>query len=302
MPDDVHRPPTPDPASTSTSAGADRGWTAAGVKPEPAPVRARTAPATDPLARRSPTLFRLFGLYLHWYFWRRFHAVRISRTGLPRAQPGRPLIVYSNHPSWWDPALYIVLCNRMFPGRAGYGPMDAKALGQYGVLERMGVFGVEQETARGAARFLEISQRVLATPSHILWITAEGQFTDPRLRPIRLRPGIAHLARRTPGAVILPLAIEYTFWNESRPEALARFGDPIDTGGARTTAEWTAHLEAALTRTVDALAAESAQRSPALFHPLVRGGAGIGGIYDLWRRSRAWIAGQRFDPTHEGPE
>ena len=35
---------------------------------------------------------------------------------------------------------------------------------------------------------------------------------------------MAHLARRVPGAVILPMAVEYTFWNESRAEALVRFG------------------------------------------------------------------------------
>jgi 1-acyl-sn-glycerol-3-phosphate acyltransferase len=260
------------------------------------------APEKDPLAGRSPTLFRLFGLYLHWFFWRRFHAVRISRSGQPRGTVGRPLIIYGNHPSWWDPALYILLCNKLFPGRPGFGPMDAKALGRYGVLEKMGVFGVEQDTPRGAARFLSTSERVLADPASILWITAEGHFTDPRQRPIRLRPGLAHLARRIPDAVILPLAVEYSFWNESQPEALARFGDPIETGRDRSTAEWTAHLEHELTRTMDALATESAQRNPALFHSLVRGGAGVGGIYDLWRRVRAWSAGQTFDPSHEGTE
>ncbi len=256
----------------------------------------------DPLARRSAMLFRLFGWYLHWFFWRRFHAVRVSRTGMPRAPAGRPLIIYGNHPSWWDPALYILLCSKLFPGRAGYGPMDAKALGKYGVLEKMGVFGIALDTPRGAARFLATSERVLADPASILWITAEGHFTDPRQRPVRLRPGLAHLARRIPGAVILPLAVEYSFWNESRPEALARFGDPIETGRARSTAEWTAHLEQQLTRTMDALAAESAERNPALFHALVRGGTGVGGVYDLWRRLRAWSAGQHFDPSHEGPE
>jgi 1-acyl-sn-glycerol-3-phosphate acyltransferase len=247
-------------------------------------------------------LYRLFGLYLHWYFWRRFHAVRVSRAGLPLGVAGRPLIIYGNHPSWWDPALYILLCNKLFPGRAGFGPMDARALGKYGLLEKMGVFGIELDTARGAARFLATSERVLAAPGSILWITAEGHFTDPRQRPIRLRPGLAHLARRIPDAVILPLAVEYSFWNESRPEALARFGAPIESGRARSTGEWTAHLEAQLAETMDALAAESMARDPALFQALVRGGAGVGGIYDVWRRVRAWAAGRRFDPSHEGRE
>ena len=135
----------------------------------------------------------------------------------------------------------------------------------------------------------------------MLWITAEGAFTDPRRRPIHLRPGIAHLARRVPGAVILPLAVEYTFWNESKPEALARFGTPIGSGGG-TVADWTPRLEAALAETIDALAAESMQRDPALFQPLLRGATGVGGIYDLWRRSRALAAGRRFDPRHEDRE
>ena len=276
-----------------------------GLANKPSPVGRGLGEGPDrknPLSNRSPTLFWLFGWYLHWYFWRRFHAVRVSHSGMPRVAPGRPLIIYGNHPSWWDPALYILLCNKLFPGRAGYGPMDAAALGKYGVLEKMGVFPVEQDTQRGAARFLATSLHVLSDPGSILWITGEGHFTDPRVRPLRLRPGIAHLARRVPGAIILPLAIEYSFWNESRPEALARFGDPIDTGRDRTTAEWTRHLEAELARTMDALTLESTLRNPALFRPLVRGGAGVGGIYDLWRRLRAWSAGQRFDPSHEGQE
>jgi 1-acyl-sn-glycerol-3-phosphate acyltransferase len=271
------------------------------------PIVATLPPAArgadpDPLRRRSARLFWLFGWYLHWYFWRRFRAVRVCRSGLPAAPARQPLIIYSNHPSWWDPALYILLCNKLFPGRAGYGPMDARSLGQYGVLEKMGVFGIELDSQRGAARFLETSLRVLADPGSILWITAEGHFSDARTRPVRLRPGIAHLARRVPGALILPLAIEYGFWNESRPEALARFGEPIATGRERSTAEWTTHLEAELARTMDALAAESAARNPALFRTLVRGGAGIGGVYDVWRRLRAWAAGHRFDPSHEGSE
>ena len=259
-------------------------------------------PDADPATARSDALFALFSTYLRFYFWRHFHAVRASRTGLPAAPPGRPLIIYSNHPSWWDPALYILLQSRLFPHHRGYGPMDAEALAKYPLLARMGVFGIALDTPRGAARFLRTSLSVLSNPANILWITAEGAFTDPRLRPLHLRPGLAHLARHIPNATILPLAIEYTFWNESRPEALIRFGPPIDTTRDRSVPEWTALLEHSLTQTLDALAEESTARNPGLFTPLLRGGAGIGGVYDLSRRVHAWRTGHRFDPTHGGPE
>jgi 1-acyl-sn-glycerol-3-phosphate acyltransferase len=252
------------------------------------------------LTRRSAILFRLFGWYLRWYFFRSFHAVRIARDGLPAALEGRPLILYSNHPSWWDPAVYILLATKLFPGRKGYGPIDSKALGQYGLLARMGAFGVPRDDPKGAAIFLRTSLAVLAQPASILTVTAEGRFTDPRSRPIALQPGLAHVARQVPEAVILPLALEYSFWNESKAEVLMRFGPPVQPPASGQVADWTERLEAALTDTMDALAAQSITRNAGLFQKLQGGGAGVGGIYDLWRRARAVMAGRPFDPSHEG--
>ena len=255
--------------------------------------------SADPLAVRSAFLFRLFGLYLRWYFWRAFHGVRISRTGLPALPAGRPVVIYTNHPSWWDPALFILICDTLLRDRVGFGPMETAALGRYGLLQRMGVFGIDLASPRGAARFLEVGRRVLSRPDSALWITAEGAFTDARARPVRLRPGLAHLARRAPEAVLVPMAIEYTFWNERKPEALVRFGPPIDAGRSRGVAEWTGLLEASLTETMDALACESATRDATLFASLLRGTAGVGGIYDSWRRARAWTQGRRARLLHE---
>ena len=159
--------------------------------------------------------------------------------------------------------------------------MDARALERYPLLRRMGVFGIDLDTPRGAARFLDVSLAVLRNKSSVLWITAEGGFGDSRVRPVRLRPGLAHLARRVPDAVLVPMAIEYTFWNERKPEALVRFGPPLEAGGERNLNEWQSLLGDELTRTMDALAAESLARNPALFVPVMQGVGGVGGVYDL---------------------
>jgi 1-acyl-sn-glycerol-3-phosphate acyltransferase len=253
----------------------------------------------DPFADRSRVLLTLFGWYLRcWYVPRRFRALRISHAGLPQVSAGKSLVIYSNHASWWDPAMYILLGLGLLPERIGYGPMDAAELKRYGLLRRMGVFGIDTRTRRGAAEFLRIGRRILADPRGTLWVTAEGRFTDPRRRPVTLRPGIAHLARHVPDLVFMPLALEYSFWNETRPEALARFGAPMIFVDRRDPAEINAVLAAALADTMDALAAESMTRDPALFRPLLRGEAGVGGIYDLWRRLRSWASGRRFDAAH----
>ena len=248
----------------------------------------------------STVTLRFFRRIVRSYFRKHFRAVLIQNSDILKQATG-PLILYANHGSWWDPMVCVLLAQTLLPSRKHYAPMDAAPLARYPVLRKLGIFPIELATARGAVQFLRTSEAILKEGG-VLWVTPQGRFSDTRERPLAFKPGLAALALRVPQATVIPLAIEYTFWNESRAEALAHFGDPIETGRDRSTAEWTAHLEGELARTMDVLAAQSAQRNPALFRPLVRGGAGIGGVYDLWRRLRAWTAGQRFDPSHEGQE
>lgn len=243
-------------------------------------------------------LFRGFSKYVRWYVAGSFHAVRVSRAGMPDPVPGRPMIVCANHPSWWDPLLFIHIAASLMPERVAFGVMDAAMLERYGVFKRLGVFGVTPD-AKGATRIVRTGTALMTQPSHVLFVTPQGRFTDARERPVTLRPGVAHIAARTPGIAAVPLAVECVFWNEAKPEALVRFGPPVDVDGcdAKTLNE---RLEAGLTRTMDALADESRSRDPALFKTLLRSRTGVGGVYDLWRRGRALARGERFDPSHEG--
>ena len=213
------------------------------------------------------------------------------------------MIVFGNHPSWWDPALYMVLADRLFRGRPGFGPMDEEALARYGFFRRLGIFGIARGRAAGARRFLEVGRAVLASRGArgraMIWVTAEGDFTDPRQRPVRLMPGIAHLARAAPDALLLPLAIEYVFWNESRPELLLRFGAPIEADPDLRPAAWNRLLQDALTLEMDRLAEASMRRDKRQFQPLMRGSAGSSWMYDLYRGVRARFGGRRFTPAHE---
>ena len=249
----------------------------------------------------SPRLLRWFALYLRRYFARNFTAVRVSRAGAEPPPWDRPVIIYSNHPSWWDPIFYMLLGHDYLRIEQGYGPMDEAMLEKYGIFRRLGIFGVEAGTRRGAATFLRTSLAVLERPGATLWLTAEGEFTDPRRRPLSLRPGLAHLAARLPGARVMPLALDYPFWNERRPEALARFGEPIVMAGAeRSIEEWTDVFRRRLEETMDALTEDAARRDPAAFHTLVEGRTGVGGIYDLARRALAALRGERFESGHGG--
>jgi 1-acyl-sn-glycerol-3-phosphate acyltransferase len=254
------------------------------------------------VAARSPAFCSFFGAVMRRQMQRHFHAVRIAKKGPARLPQRKAAIVYSNHPSWWDPALFMVLTTTLLRGRKGYGPIDAAQLERYRFMRRIGVFGIEPGTCRGAVQFLRTSAAILADPDSVLWVTAQGAFADPRVRPARLQPGTAHLMARLDGIVAIPLALEYPFWSERLPEALCRLGEPLCSGDGASVARWRTQLEEALATTMDALATDAVARELGRFNVILRGRSGIGGIYDLFRRSRAAVRGEHFEPEHGGRE
>jgi hypothetical protein len=182
-----------------------------------------------------------------------------------------------------------------------YAPIDAAALARYGFLSRLGLFGIEMNALSGVRTFLTTGAAILERPNTILAVTAQGRFTDPRERPVRLLPGIGHLAQRIARGIVVPVAFEYPFWNERLPEALAYFGQPIPACSEATPKAWTTRIAAALESAQDVLAHESLRRDPKNFKIILQGRQGIGGVYDRWRWLKARLTGRRFHLGH-GPE
>ncbi len=228
---------------------------------------------------------------------------------------GASVLVVMNHAGWWDPLSCVRLsegCDA-FRARSHFAPIDAEMLEKYGVFKRLGFFGVASDEAKGARQFLRTGRVILGgagAGSRALWVTAQGRFADVRERPVVLRPGVAHLLSHLQGqprmnAVVVVLSIEYVFWDQRTPELLAAFG-PVravadgatSQGDGRRVDAWRAMLEADLTATMDRLAAAAIGRDPTAFVALASGRKGVGGIYDLGRRIKAGLTGQRFDPRH----
>lgn len=235
----------------------------------------------------SRSLLHLFGRYSDIYLRRHFHRVRLLKSGSPVSADGLPLVIYLNHASWWDPLVCLLLARRFFPERESYGPIDAHALGRYRFFERLGFFAVEKGVA-GAANFLRATESILSSEKSALWITPQGRFSDVRERPVLLRAGLSHIASRAEGAAFIPLAIEYSFWEERLPEILISFGRPV---GTET-------FEVALASVQDRLSAAAQRRDPGEWTLLLNGAEGTGGIYEIWNRSRAKLLGKSYAPAH----
>ena len=75
---------------------------------------------TTPDAPAVPSWFQNgFHRFLRPYLKRHFHAIAIVRQSRfeSAVATGLPLIVYANHPSWWDPLIAHFLNRTLFPSR-----------------------------------------------------------------------------------------------------------------------------------------------------------------------------------------
>jgi 1-acyl-sn-glycerol-3-phosphate acyltransferase len=250
-------------------------------------------------ARELPRISRARLLFfrgiVRTYLRRHFRAVMLQNSER-LAQAKGPLVVYANHSSWWDPMISMLLAERLLPQYAHYAPMDSAALAKYPILRKLGIFPVEMESARGAAQFLRMSESVLAQGG-VLWITPQGRFADSR-EPLAFKPGLGALATRVPGLELLPLAIEYTFWNERLPEVLMRFGEVIEVPADLDTAAATELLRVALAAAMSDLKHAAVARDPQAFQVISEGGRGTGGVYGFMRRLKATLTGKPAELDH----
>ena len=195
----------------------------------------------------------------------------------------------------------FLLSAELLPERKHFAPMDAESLDRYAVLKQLGVFPVAIESARGAVQFLRTGQAVLESGG-VLWVTPQGRFVDPREAPLTFKPGLATLAARMGRCTLLPLAIEYTFWNERKPEVLLEFAEPIEVENA-SAADLGATLVEALTGVMKQLETRALTRDPGSFERvLLRGSAGTGGMYGFGQRLRAVLLRKPYRAEHTQTE
>ena len=192
----------------------------------------------------------------------------VSRgPGCRACRRARPVIVCSNHPSWWDPAFFILLQTRLFAGRTGFGPMDAAGAREIRGARAHGRVrdraGHAREGPRGSCDQLARSRR----PSPRAVDHGAGRIRRPAdpagAAAARHRPSAPARAGR--GRAAAGDGVQLLERGQAGGAGPVR--RPIAAGRERSVAEWTALLEAELARTMDELAAESQSRNPRLFQP-----------------------------------
>lgn len=175
---------------------------------------------------------RWFEHFFAWHVRRRFagrfSAVRVlGLEHLQRERERRPVLLVSNHTSWWDPLLMFHLS---FAGARleGHALMDAKNLRALPLLGWIGAFGVEIGDKEDGERAVRYGASLLSRPGVLVGVYPQGRERPATERPLGFKNGAARMALLAPvEPAILPLSVRYEHGRHEKPELLANLGPPL---------------------------------------------------------------------------
>jgi 1-acyl-sn-glycerol-3-phosphate acyltransferase len=137
-----------------------------------------------------------------------------------------PVVLVSNHQSYWDVMIGIWLVHRVLAADP-YGMMDAANLRRLPFFTRIGVFGVERGEKGLGRESLTYAAGLLDRPGRVVWIFPQGDERPSTLRPLGFRRGAAVVAAAAPGARVVPLALRYELGKTELPYAWLDFGPAL---------------------------------------------------------------------------
>ena len=130
----------------------------------------------------------------------------------------------ANHSCWWD--LYLAhFLNETIPVD-GYGMMEHANLTRFGFFRRIGAFSVDRSSPAGVRASIDYASSCSGGRTSGVWIFPQGKIVGNDVRPLGFQPGLRTLVRRAGRVRIVPVALRYEFWQDERPEAFVRFGEP----------------------------------------------------------------------------
>jgi 1-acyl-sn-glycerol-3-phosphate acyltransferase len=161
-----------------------------------------------------------------------------------------PIILVSNHTSWWDTMVSVYLVPRRMR-LDGYAMMDEANLRKLPFFAKVGAFGVDLSGGGAARESLEYATSLLDRPGRLVWIYAQGRERASTKRPLGFRRGSAVIALAAPRAAVVPFGIRYEVAGTERPLLFLSFGEPLER--ASSVDDERARQEAGVTTLLDAM-------------------------------------------------
>lgn len=161
-----------------------------------------------------------------------------------------PTIVFAPHCNWWDGIVLYNIAHRILHKEIR---LMIEELNRFPLLHRAGAYSVNKKSPQSSIKALKYSVELLNDFRNQLFIFPQGIIRPPHYRPVEFQTGLAFIAQQAVkkyGKVnLVPIAIDYCFLRDNRPEVLVEFGKIIELTDANIDRkEYTHTLEKALTK------------------------------------------------------
>lgn len=160
----------------------------------------------------------------------RFFAFRYTgEENVFGADKGTPTILFSPHCNWWDGIVMYNITHRIFHKEIR---LMVEELNRFPLLRHAGAYSVNKKSPQTAMQALKYSVEVVGDLRNMLCIFPQGIVRPPFYRPFNFQTGLAYIATKACkkyGKInLVPVALDYCFLRDNRPEIVAEFGKRIE--------------------------------------------------------------------------
>ncbi|MDD3236610.1 MAG: lysophospholipid acyltransferase family protein [Candidatus Gastranaerophilales bacterium] len=158
----------------------------------------------------------------------RFYSLKIKNgSNYDKTNKKYPMIFYAPHMNWWDGIVGYNMVRRFFNVKLR---MMIEEMNRFPLFAKAGAFPVNKKSPQDAMKSLKyISEDLEAGMG--LWIFPQGIIKPPNYRPINFQTGMTFVAekvaKRLGGINLVPVAVNYVFLREDRPEVMVEIGEPV---------------------------------------------------------------------------
>ena len=142
-------------------------------------------------ASHHPVIYPFFKLYTVWKIHRHFNEVKI-RGGV--SDKGLPLLLISNHFSWWDGFWAMYLNMKLFRRKFCF-MMQEENLRKYSFFNKTGGYSV-RKGSKSIFESLEYTVKLLKEKRNLVLIFPQGEIEPMRCSQVTFQKGLQHILQK----------------------------------------------------------------------------------------------------------
>lgn len=182
-------------------------------------------------ASHHPFIYPFFKIYSIWKISRNFHKVVIKGD---IALKDKPLLLISNHMSWWD-GFWVMYLNLKLFHRKFHFMMLEEQLTKRLFLNKSGGFSI-RKGSRSIVETLNYTVEILSDKRNLVLMFPQGEIQSIQTRKFIFEKGIDHIVKRTGDKVQIIFILNLVeYYSNPKPTLfihLAEFDDPGHITGA----------------------------------------------------------------------